>query len=92
MDKLIANTKQSKLIFGFSLLTLMLVIIFQSIDIYKYAIVGALFEMLWLFIIAAVFILPLIAIWGLFKNGFSLKSYYFLCIFISAVSLVILFK
>ena len=92
MDRLVTNTKQSKLIFGLSLLTLLLVIIFWSIDIYKYAIVGAVFEMLWLFIIAAVFILPLIAIWGLFKNGFSLKSYYFLSILISAVSLIILFK
>ncbi len=92
MVQLSTNSKQSKLVLGLSILTLLLVIIFWSIDIYRYAFVGAVFELLWLFIIAAVFILPLIAIWGLFKNSFSLKSYYLLSILISAVSLIILFK
>ena len=88
----IQNTKQSKIIFGISVLTLLLVVVFQSIDIYKYAIVGAVFEMLWLFIVAAVFILPIVAIWGLFKYNFSIKSYYFVTLFISVISLIVLFK
>lgn len=88
----IQNTKQSKIVFGISVLTLLLIILFKTIDIYKYAVVGALFEMLWMFIMAAVFILPIVAIWGLFKNSFSFKSFYFFAIIISVVSMILLFK
>lgn len=86
------NNKQSKVGLGISVLTLLLVVVFQSIDIYKYAVVGAVFEMLWLFIVAAVFILPIVAIWGLFKYNFSIKSYYFVTLLISIVSLIVLFN
>ena len=85
------ENKLGKIIFGMSALTLLLIIVFRSIDIYKYAVVGAIFEMLWLFIIATIFILPIVAIWELFRKGFSFKSFYLFTILISVVSLVIFF-
>ena len=87
----IQNTKQSKMVFGVSAFVLILIIVFRSIDIYKYAVVGAIFELLWLFIVATIFILPIVAIWGLFKKGFSFKSFNLFTILISVVSLVIFF-
>ena len=51
----IINNKQSKIVFSLSLFTLIYVAIFKNIDPYKYIVVGALFEILWLFIVAAIF-------------------------------------
>ena len=85
----VQHTKQSKLIFGISALILILIVVFKAIDIYKYAFIGAVFEMLWLFIIAGVFIIPIVTVWGLFKNGCNFKSFYFFAIVISVVSLII---
>ena len=65
---IINNNKQSKIVFSSSLFTLIYVAIFKNIDPYKYIVVGALFEILWLFIVAAIFIILTVVIvvfiWG----------------------------
>ena len=87
----IINNTQSKIVFSLSLFTLIYVAIFKNIDPYKYIVVGALFEILWLFILAAIFIIPIIALRVLFKKNFSFKSDYFYTLLISAATIVLLF-
>ena len=87
----IKNNKQSKILFGLSVFTLSFVLLFKSTDIYKYAFVGAIFEAVWLIIIAAVFIIPVIALWILYKNKFSYKSLCVYALLISVGSILLLF-
>jgi len=87
----INNNKQSKFVFCISVFFLLYVAIFKSVSPYKYAVVGAVFEILWLFIMAAIFIIPIIALWVLFKKNFSFKSFYFYTLLISAATIVLLF-
>ena len=71
----IQNNKQSKLVLGLSILTLCFVLIFKRVSMYKNAFIGAVFEFLWLFIIAAVFILPIFAMWALYKKTLQLNLF-----------------
>jgi len=87
----IQNNKQSKFVLCISVFVLIYVIIFKAVNPYKYAVVGAVFEILWLFIMAAIFIIPIIALWVLFKNKFSIKSSYFYTLLISGATIVLLF-
>ena len=87
----IINNKQSKIVLGGSIFILLYVAIFKSVNPYKYAIVGAVYEILWLFILAAIFIIPIIALWVLFKKNFSFKSDYFYTLLILAATIVLLF-
>ena len=87
---IINNNKQSKIVFSLSLFTLIYVAIFKNIDPYKYIVVGALFEILWLFIVEAIFIIPFMALWMILKNKFSFKSFYLYALIISAVSILLL--
>jgi hypothetical protein len=81
----IQNNKQSKFVLCISVFVLIYVIIFKA------AAVGTVYENLWLFIVAAIFIIPVIALWVLFKNKFSIKSFYFYSLLISAATIVLLF-
>ena len=74
-----------------SVFVLFYVVIFKAVNPYKYAVVGAVYEILWLFIVAAIFIIPVIALWVIFKNKFSIKSFYLYSLLISAATIVLLF-
>ena len=87
----IINNKQSKIVLGGSIFVLLYVAIFKSGNPYKYAVVAAVYEILWLFIVAAIFIIPIIALWILFKKNFSIKSLYLYALLISAATIVLLF-
>ena len=87
----IINNTQSKIVFSLSLFTLIYVAIFKNIDPYKYIVVGALFEILWLFVVVAVLAIPAFALWAIFKNNFSFKSLYLYTLLISASTLYLLF-
>ena len=87
----IIDNKQSKFVFCISVCVLLYVAIFKSVNPYKYAVVGAVFEILWLFIMAAIFIIPIFALWVLFKKNFSFKSFYFYTLLISTATIVLLF-
>ena len=87
----IEKNKRSKILLVLSMITLFLAILFKNINIYKYAVVGAASEMLWLFIIASIFIIPGIALWFLLKKNYSFKRTYLYILLISATSIVFLF-
>lgn len=49
-------------------------IVSQNIDVYRYAIVGAVFEFLWLPIIATLLLMPLVSLYFWYKDKFKRKS------------------
>jgi hypothetical protein len=64
----------------------------QFINIYRFALVGAIFEILWLPMILMVFCLPLISFYYLLKEKFSVNSTYLYAILIMSFTfLIILF-
>ena len=87
----IKNNKQSKIVLALSVVTLLFVMFFKTIDAYKSAAVGAVFEILWLAVVSAVFIIPVMALWVLLKKKFSFKSLYFYALVVSVVTILLLF-
>ena len=64
----------------------------RFINLYQFALVGAIFEILWLPMILMVFCLPLISFYYLFKEKFSVNSTYLYAILIMIFTfLIILF-
>ena len=55
----------------------------RFINTYKYALVGVVFEMLWLPMILLIFCLPVISLYFLLKEKFSFKSAYFFAMLIA---------
>ena len=87
----IKKNKQSKIVLGLSVVTLLFVMFFKAINPYKSAAVGAVFEILWLAVVSAVFIIPVMALWALLKKKFSFKSLYFYALVVSVVTILLLF-
>jgi uncharacterized membrane protein (DUF373 family) len=63
----------------------------RVINVYQYALAGAIFEILWLPMIVALFVLPFVSIWHLIKEKFSVKSLYLYALIISALNFLVLF-
>jgi hypothetical protein len=64
----------------------------RFINLYQFALVGAIFEILWLPMILMVFCLPLFSFYYLFKEKFSVNSNYLYAILIMIFTfLIILF-
>jgi hypothetical protein len=60
-------------------------------DVYRLAVVGALFEIFWLPLIAMLFLLPAIALFFLIKEKFSFRSLHLYSILIQALTLLSVF-
>jgi small-conductance mechanosensitive channel len=60
----------------------------KVINIYHFAFVGAIFEILWLPVLASLFILPIISLVFLVKEKFNIKSFYLYSVLISAVTIL----
>ena len=72
MDKVITN---KKLHLAVSIFILLYWLLCKTIDVYKYAILGVLSEILWLPIVVLLFLLPIINLYAIFKNKNSLIHY-----------------
>ena len=77
-DSVIVSIKDRmrKPVFILSLLVSLFWLIGKAINVYRFAIVGAVFEIIWLPAIALTFILPVISFIFLIKEKFSLRSLY----------------
>ena len=71
------NTLASKIIFSLSLIVFLFWLQGWLINVYKIAIVGAFYEIIWLPVIALTFILPVIILVLWFKEKFDFRSLYF---------------
>ena len=66
----------SKFFFLLSALILLYWVIVFSIDVYEYALIGAIYEILWLPFIVLLYTLPILNIGMVIKNKFSLKTFW----------------
>jgi hypothetical protein len=72
VDKAITN---KKLQLAVSIFILLYWLLCKTIDVYKYAILGVLSEILWLPMVVLLFLLPIINLYAIFKNKNSLIHY-----------------
>ena len=70
------SSKKPKVVFILSILASVFWYIGQTVNVYYFAVVGAIFELLWLPIIALLIILPIFSFIYLVKEKFNLKSLY----------------
>lgn len=82
------KTQLSKFILILSLLISMYWLLGQLIHVYSQAIVGAIFEILWLPAIAMTFILPALSFMFLVKEKFDIRSLYLYSILIISITLL----
>jgi hypothetical protein len=81
------NKKTRKLVFILSLVTSAFWGIGQVMDVYRYPVVGAIYELLWLPFLILVFGIPLASIFFWAKEKFKLRSLFLLTILISVILL-----
>jgi len=84
------RSQQSKIAFIASLLTLIICCLGQLVNVYHFAFVGAIFEMLWLPLIALIFILPVVSLSFWVIEQFRLKSFYLYSLLISVATILVL--
>ncbi len=60
------------------------------ISVYHFPIIGAIYEILWIFMIVGLFALPVVSIIFWAKNKFNLRSVYFYSLIISLASMLFL--
>jgi hypothetical protein len=82
-------SKRSKIVFLLSLIVSLIWCVGQTVNVYRYAVVGAVYEMIWLPEIFFLIALPVISVIYLFKEKFSTRSLYLYSIII--IGLAILF-
>ncbi len=70
------NSKKPRLVLILSVITAVFWYIGQSFNVYYFAVVGAVFEILWLPMIASLIILPILSLFYLIKEKFNLTSLY----------------
>lgn len=84
------NSILNKLIFIVSIFTLLSWITGKTVDIYRYAFIGALFEIFWIFMLLFVFTLPLVTVVLLIRDSFNIRSLNLYSVVISVSTLLML--
>ncbi|KGO89027.1 hypothetical protein Q764_10530 [Flavobacterium suncheonense GH29-5 = DSM 17707] len=82
----------AKLLFLLSVLLLAFWVIFGSIDVYQYAVVGAVYEILWFPFLLLFFTLPIINLVMYVKNKFSFKTIWLYALLINGLTVFYLYK
>lgn len=62
----------------------------NSINVYQYAIVGALFELTSILMLIVLFVVPILSLYYWYKEKFNLKSLYLYTMVISVITLILL--
>jgi hypothetical protein len=84
------NSGLSKILLVLSFIIFIFWFLGQHTDIYRYAFVGAIFEFLWLFMLLALFILPILSIIFLIRERFNLRSFYLYILIITATNIILM--
>ena len=90
LKKYLANEKLSYWLFFAAVFTFIYWLVSKKIDVYEYAFVGAIFELLWLAMLASVFIIPLISIAIIITQPTSIKLLAIYSLLISIGTLLVL--
>ena len=70
------NSRTSKIVFILSIIVSGYWWLGQVINVYRFAVVGAIFEILWLPVLAMLFLLPIISLIFLVKEKVNIRSLY----------------
>ena len=81
------NTRTSKIVFLFSIIASGYWWLVQGINVYSIAIVGAIFEILWLPVLGMLFLLPILSLVLLVKEKVNVKSLYIYSMLINVVTI-----
>src|SRR6187399_658187 len=82
--------KGSVIVFALTMIVTLYIYLPLLISVYRFPVVGAIYEILWIFMILGVFALPVISFIFWSKNKFNLRSLYFYSLLISLVSILLL--
>jgi len=85
------KSRTKKIVLGLSLLTAVFWSLGQLINVYSFAVVGAVFEILWLPMLALLVFLPVISLIYWVKERFSIKSSFLYSLLIILVTFLFLF-
>ncbi|SFN84816.1 hypothetical protein SAMN05421741_11232 [Paenimyroides ummariense] len=91
MKNIAQNKKTANAILTVSFLILLYWNIAHNIDVYKYIVVGALYEMSALLVAAGTFILPLFILIVALVSKFNLNKKYYIALGILALTITLLF-
>ncbi len=88
------NSKPNKIILLLSILVFVIVVIGKTVNIYHYAVVGAVFEMLWFPVLALVAMLAFVSVLFWRKDRFNTGSLnlYSLLLVIMAILFTVFYK
>ena len=84
------NSRLSKILFVLSIFVFAYWRIGHSINVYHFAVVGAIYEILWLFMLMGLLGLPILSIIFLIKEKFSFRSLYLYTIIISGITILLM--
>lgn len=90
IKKYLANQKLAYWLLFVNVFTFIYWLVSKKIDVYEYAFVGAIFELLWLAMLASVFIIPLISIATIITQPSSIKLLAIYSFLISIATLLVL--
>jgi apolipoprotein N-acyltransferase len=76
------NTRNSKIVLGLSVFTVLFWWLSHVIDVYHFAFVGAIFELLWVFAVGMLFGLPIYALVFWIKERCNPRSLYLVSLLI----------
>jgi hypothetical protein len=85
------NSRLSKILFILSIFVFAYWSVGQIINIYHFAVVGAIYEILWLFMLIGLFGLTIVALIFLIKEKFSFRSLYLYTIIIGGFNILLMF-
>jgi len=82
--------KRSAMVFALTIFVTLYWYLPLLISVYRFPVIGAIYEILWIFMILGLFALPVISFIFCTKNKFNLRSLYFYSLIISLVSILFL--
>ena len=88
--KKISHSTQSKIVFMLSIEVSLFWMLGELINVYRFALVGAIYEIVWLPNLAMLFTLPLICLFFLGKEKIKLQSLYLYSIVLLTIAILIL--
>jgi hypothetical protein len=84
------NSRISKIFFLLSVLVFAFWCLGQIINVYRFAVVGAIFEILWLPMLAMLLVLPIMSFIFWVNEKFNLRSFYLFTILIVVMTVLLM--
>lgn len=90
MKSIAQNSTTATIILTVSCFILLYWILAQNFDVYKYAVVGALYELSAILVVAATYLIPLFIVMVIFISKFNLNKKYYIALAVLALTILLL--